>query len=669
MLDEARARRRLFHTWHAFFGRFGRLTQTQKKAIGPIVDGKSVVLCAPTASGKTEAVMGPAIEGLMQADRKATGLRLLVISPTRALCNDLHRRVRRPIADCGWDSDIKTGDSPDFGSGGPPPVVVTTPESFDSMMSRQPRILKDVGALFLDELHLLDGGARGDHLLALTHRLRNFPGDDLQVLAASATAADARRLADEFAGVDARVIRAGERKDRKVKLELVPAHTLPEAAQAVADVSEEVLGAKILVFCNTRAEVEWLSANLKSDRVFAHHGSLSKSQRLRAEKGFLNAPSGICVATMTLELGVDIGDVDRVLLINPPPNVASFTQRVGRSNRREESIRAVGLYSTGFDRSRFEHMASCAEEGKLFVEKVAFRPTILAQQAVSLLFQNPKGWVSAAALWDRLPPTVQQEWTRGDCEAILKRMRDEGYLHADSHGRYVADEEANRDYRYGRIHAHIDSDGEVEVVDEATGRVIGTAKWSAEETTRSQGGGGELLLGGKSRRVTRVRDRQVYVEQGKEAEDALFLSRSGPRYSFALARDLARFRGLDDGELVLRPLGPGEWMVEHYFGTLWGRLVAVVMRSRGFRVKAVGPFFAECRLSSGALPEDLGVRGQIEEDVRSHLESGYDRYAKVLQAGPWRRFVPEKLMRRWVVDCLRPDEFAAELAGYRLAER
>lgn len=668
MIDEATARRRLRYTWHAFLGRFGRLTDTQRVAIEPIADGDSVVLCAPTASGKTEAIVAPLIERYFEPGQTVPGVRILVVCPTRALCNDLHRRTRRPIADCGWSSDIKTGDSPRLSADEPPHVVVTTPESFDSLLSRQPATLKEVDALMLDELHLVDGGPRGDHLLALTHRLRSFR-PDLQVCAASATAADSRRLADDYAGPDARVVTAGGNRDRRLQLRLQPAATLPQAAATIADAVDTDPGSKMLVFCNTRAEVEWLSANLDVPRVFAHHGSLAKAERERTERAFLSAPSGACVATMTLELGVDIGDVDRVVLINPPPNVASFTQRVGRSNRREEMIRAIGLYSTSFDRQRFEHMVKCAEDGRLFVERIAFRPTVLTQQAISLAFQNPKGWVSAAALHDRLPPVVRRAWTQRDCAQILQRMRRKDYLHADSRGRYVADEPAERDYRYGRIHAHIDGDGEVEVVDEATGRLIGTAKWSDDDQPRHSSGGSELLLGGKRRKVTRVRDRRVFVEAGESAEDAQFLSRSGPRYSFELARDLADHLGLGDEELGFQPMSNRHWRVEHFFGTVWGQLLATAMRQHGFRVKSVGPFFAECRLPSGTLPEELGSARHIEEDIRTVLDDRYARFLKPLQAGPWKRFVPDDMLRRWVISCLRPGEFSDQLARFRLVER
>jgi ATP-dependent Lhr-like helicase len=693
-LDQQRARKLLRHTWHAFFGRFGSLTGAQAAAIEPVANGESVVLCAATASGKTEALLGPMIERCISEDRRnkrtASGnLRVIVVCPTRALCNDFLRRIRRPVQACNWTVDLKSGDDPSFSVDNPPDLLVTTPESLDSLLSRKPAALKHIDALFLDEVHLLDGTPRGDHLRALVWRIKSFR-DDLQVCCASATAADAKRLAAEFAGPSKSgkapmVVKVEGGRDRKIEAALEHTATLEDAARTIVRLARDDPGSKLLVFANTRAEVEWLAATLAEAgglRTFAHHGSLSKSERLRTEKGFLNAKGGVCIATMTLELGIDIGDVDRAVLLNPPPNVASFTQRIGRSNRRggkDGKIHVSCLFSSGFDELRFHHMIACAEAGKLFVEPTAFRPTILPQQAISLMFQNPKGWVSAAALHARLPADVRRSFTEADCRAVLDVMRQDGYLHADSHGRFVADEPAKKDYRYGRMHAHIGGDSEIEVVDETTGRSIGTAHWSSHDQSRADAGDsaggplGGMLLGGKQRKVTRVRDRQVFVESGDRDEDPQFMTRMGPRYSFALARDLAKFAGHADDELHLVPklnesTGKREWRLEHYFGTLWGRLLAAVMRQRGFRLVGVGAFHATARRRGGKFPERLGTASEIQAAVDDFLSEGYRELRKPLQPGPWQRYVPDDLMRRWVRDCVRPAEFAEVLAGFRLVE-
>ncbi len=658
--EEGRLRRLLPHTWHAFLGRFGGVTPIQARAAGPVVSGESLLVCAPTASGKTEALLAPLVERLIRQDRHLGGIRLLVICPTRALCNDLHRRVEKPLSRCGWDSGIKSGDSPRLIDSDRPSVVVTTPESLDSILARQPRRLRSVGAIVLDELHLLDGRVRGDQLQMLVKRLGQVaPG--LQVCGASATAARSDVLARRFASEDAGVVEVRSGRDRQIDMELVQALDLREAAAIIEELARGTPGAKWLIFCNRRDEVEYLSAHIEGVEVFAHHGSLSRGERLRVEERFLNAPQGLCAATMTLELGVDIGDVDQVVCINPPPNVASFSQRIGRGNRRGERLKVLGLYVSGFDRARFEHLADCARRGQWFGEEVAFRPSVIAQQAVSLMHQNPRGWISARALHGRLPDAIGSGVSVGDCEAILAAMRDEGYLYGDSRGRFVADEQARLDYERGQMHSHITSAGEVEIIDEATGRRLGTAAPDGEAG---------LLLAGRHREVTRVTDKQIFVGSSDDDKEPKFISRMGPRYSYGLARDLARFLGHGPGEMPMDRVGESSWMVGHFMGSLWGQCTAMVMRKQGFRVKSVGAFELRCRWpKSGDPPTGFGDESSIEAWMGAELRRGYRRFLSRLEVGPWGRFVPEEQLRRWVEESLDIESFAEALSSFKRVER
>lgn len=668
MISLERARREIPQTWHAFFARFPGLTATQKAAIGPISRGNAVLLCAPTASGKTEAILGPLIEAALNKERVKAGTRILVISPTRALCNDLLRRVRRPIEQLGWEVDAKSGDSPQLSVKRPPQVVVTTPESLDSLLSRNPAYLKDVDGLFLDELHLLHGTARGDQLRVLIQRLYSYR-PELQVCAASATVPEAQALATlYFPGGPAEVVDASDQgRDRKMEVELRPAMTLEAAAEIIAEALEEREGVKLLTFANARAEVEWLASALRAKGAFAHHGSLSREERLRTEEAFLRARSGVCIATMTLELGIDIGDVDEVVLINPPPNVASFSQRIGRSNRRGDTVRALGLYSSEFDRLRFEHLIECARQGRLFADPIPFRPAVIAQQAVSLLYQNPKRWVSAGVLQSRLPAGEQGVYRVGEVEKILEKMRTEGYLHADSRGRYVGDEPAEKDYRYGRMHAHMATNNEIEVIDVNTGRTIGTAQVADVQNAR----GARLLLAGKHRKVRRQGENSVFVDRAEDdLGDANFLTRSGPRYSYELARDLAQFLGYPPGELIFSLVGEREWEVHHFMGSLGAELLAQLLRGRGFTVKKTDPFFLKCRRRSGKLPPFLGEAGAIEKELKVWLEEGggYRKFLGNLQIGPWGRYIPEEMLKEWVIRTVECEEFAERVAGYTIRE-
>ena len=159
-------------TWLPFFGRFGRFTPVQERSISTILGGKNVLLCAPTASGKTEAALAPLVERLYRPDVKWT---LLHVCPTRALVNDIYGRLGEPTEELRIRLARRTGDHRDSLSR-IPNILVTTPESFDSLLCRGRgdqfgHVLAHVGAVVLDEIHLIHGTPRGEQLRWLLERL------------------------------------------------------------------------------------------------------------------------------------------------------------------------------------------------------------------------------------------------------------------------------------------------------------------------------------------------------------------------------------------------------------------------------------------------------------------------------------------------------------------
>ncbi|MBC7131299.1 DEAD/DEAH box helicase, partial [Candidatus Bathyarchaeota archaeon] len=170
----------------------------QIEVIPKILNGNNLVICSPTASGKTEAVMAPICEKIQLC--RSRGLKVLYITPTKALANDLRGRLTQPLADMCVTIDIKTGDRP-FDCRKSVDILVTTPESFDSLLCRHPEIFSSLRFVVLDELHLLDGTYRGDQLRLLLKRLDQIAGK-MQTIILSATLADpkevAKRYVDDF---------------------------------------------------------------------------------------------------------------------------------------------------------------------------------------------------------------------------------------------------------------------------------------------------------------------------------------------------------------------------------------------------------------------------------------------------------------------------------------
>ena len=361
----ASVKARLIHTWSPFFARHGNFSPVQLHAIPPILDGRHTLVMAATASGKTEAAIAPLVERhLFGPDRlprkRPSELLLLYISPSRALVRDLYARMALPLEQLGVSVEMKSGDT------GPlsilPNVLITTPESTDSLLTRLPRQFAHLQAVILDEIHLLDEGPRGDHLRCLLQRIgviRTYHSRQseerapapLQRVALSATVADPAGVARRYLsptdqvhpsakpeGADVAIVDVPGR--RELSAEIVPVAQLEEIAQALLWRAWGVPPAhKSLIFCNTRREVEETATYLRSNlgyetAVFVHYSNLEPALRRTIEEDFSNAASALCVSTSTLELGIDIGDIDDVVLIGPPPSVTSFLQRIGRGNRR-----------------------------------------------------------------------------------------------------------------------------------------------------------------------------------------------------------------------------------------------------------------------------------------------------------------------------------------------
>jgi ATP-dependent Lhr-like helicase len=541
----------------------------------------------------------------------------------------------------------------------------------DSLLCRHPRALRDVTAVVLDELHLLDGTARGDQLRCVTTRLRHVAEADLQFCGASATLPNGETLARKYLGASAQFLQPSADVDSgplDVDAELVDASTHGHAAEAIHEIFERGEDRKLLVFANTRSQVEDLTAKLTDfedlrDRVHAHHGSLSRSERLRSEEKLRNAPAGICVASMTLEVGIDVGDVDRAILVGPPPNVSSLLQRIGRSNRDDEVTRVTCLHSGAFEKLRTMHLLECAAVGELFDEDLPFRPSLSAQQGLSLMFQNPDNWIAPGALYERLPPDARERWRRADCEEILDRLQADDFFHPMEGGRYTPDEEALHQFEYGELHSNIESDDEVEVVDALTRQVVGRVRFfQTHEEKLHSGEDLAVALGGEKRKVVRYEDDQLVTRSEEGTEDAQFIASLPPRYSRGLAADFAKFLGLPPQTMLLEQRGE-QWLLYHFMGTVWGRILEYVLRVRGYLKKrgSRGAFFFELKKPLEQFSQEFAAPDEVESAIDDAIGSNTGKLARLLGAGPFARWIPDPIQERWVRMAVRPDQLAQTL--------
>jgi len=377
----------------AWFSRtFDAPTPAQERAWPALQAGQHVLVAAPTGSGKTFAAFLAAIDQLVKEGLEA-GLpdetRVVYVSPLKALSNDIQRNLDAPLAgireelaardlpDVVIRAVVRTGDTSQSERAGmrrrAPHIVVTTPESLYILLGSQSGrdMLATCRTVIVDEIHAIAGNKRGAHLALSLERLRALTGRPLTRIGLSATQKPIEEVAKFLIGTSGgdadrcTIIDSGHARSRDLALELPPA---PLEAVMSGEVWTQVYDRlaelvrehrTTLVFVNTRRLVErvarHLSERLGEENVAAHHGSLSKDRRLNAEQRLKRGELQVLVATASLELGIDIGDVDLVCQIGSTRSINAFLQRVGRAGH------SVGGISKGrlFPLSRDE-LVECA---------------------------------------------------------------------------------------------------------------------------------------------------------------------------------------------------------------------------------------------------------------------------------------------------------------------
>jgi len=330
----------------AFYGNFIDLHSIQKAAVVPIVNGANLILSARTGLGKTEAVMAPIISKYLEHMQLVNSLSVLYIAPTKALVNDLEKRLLAPLSRIGLKLGIRHGDKDDMKNRNSPQILITTPESLDVMMFRKDKSLLNIQAVIIDEVHLLYNTQRGLQLSILLNRLNIDACRKIQWVALSATISSPEHIRDFFFGSDEKYEFVCDTQCRPVDAQIRCLDSISDLKSLFTKLLKKKKG-KFLVFANSRRECEEVASALAntdfSPYVFAHYSSLSHDIRESVEKAFNISPCAICIATSTLELGIDIGDIDAIFLYGPTHNIESFLQRIGRGCRRLEKTNVVCL--------------------------------------------------------------------------------------------------------------------------------------------------------------------------------------------------------------------------------------------------------------------------------------------------------------------------------------
>lgn len=375
------------------------LRPVQAATIPPVLAGENVIVLAPTAGGKTEAAFFPLLTRMIEEGWR--GLSVLYLSPIRALLNNQAARLDRYHRWAGrtaalWHGDVGAAARKRLRAA-PPDCLLTTPESIEailcSRLSDPVAFFGEVRAVVIDEAHGFADGDRGWHLLAVLERLSELAGRDLQRIGLSATVGNVDALRDWLAGRSRRPRRTiapsppADRPTPEVTIDHVG--TVEAAAKVISLLHR---GEKRLVFCDSRARTERLATELRRRgvRTFVTHSSLSIDERQQAERAFAEARDCVIVSTSALELGIDVGDLDRVIQLDAPATVSSFLQRMGRTGRRS-GTHPNCLFLTTRDSALVQAAAIVDLWRAGFVEPAECPPLplhLVAQQTLALLLQQ-----------------------------------------------------------------------------------------------------------------------------------------------------------------------------------------------------------------------------------------------------------------------------------------
>ncbi|RCS28655.1 ATP-dependent DNA helicase [Rhodanobacter denitrificans] len=589
-----------------FRGAFAAPTAAQAAAWPSIRAGRHTLVAAPTGSGKTLTAFLAAIdalvrEGVAHGGALADATTVLYVSPLKALSNDIHINLEAPLEgiraeleklglpDVAIRTAVRTGDTPQVERNllrrQPPHILVTTPESLYVLLGSASgrAMLSGVRSVIVDEIHAIAGSKRGSHLALSLERLESLCRRRLLRIGLSATQKPIEMVADFLVGTgespalapppagpkgasfgrseggkSATIVDVGHTRARDLAIEVPPvpleAVMSNDSWELVYDRLAQLVRAHrtTLVFVNTRRMAEraarHLSERLGKEHVAAHHGSLAKELRLDAEQRLKRGELKVLVATASLELGIDIGEVDLVCQLGSPRSIAAFLQRAGRSGHSIDGTPKARLFpATRDDLIECTALLDCVRRGELDALVMPPQPLdVLAQQIVAEVACSEWDEDALYALVRRAHP--YRELARSEFDAVV-RMLAEGfttrqgpraaYIHRDAVNRQL------RPRRSARLTAltsggTIPDTADYKVVLEPQAIIVGTVN---EDFAVESMAGDIFQLGNTSYRIQRVERDRLRVEDARGAAPSIpFWLGEAPGRSDELSFGVSRLR-------------------------------------------------------------------------------------------------------------------------------
>ncbi len=551
-----------------FEARFGEATDPQREGWPAIREGRNVLIAAPTGFGKTLAAFLAAIDSLIrQGSDLPDATQVLYVSPLRALSNDVRKNLEAPLSEIRTMDDgvpdvrvlVRTGDTPSRERAAmlrrPPHILVTTPESLYLMLTSEGGrgLLRTVRTVIVDEIHALVRDKRGSHLSLSLERLEALVGVPLQRIGLSATQKPLEAVGRFLTGTgrDCTLVDTGTFRKLDLGIEVPPSplstvcsHEQWEEIYArIAELVRE--HQTTLIFVNTRKMAERIAGQLTrllgEDAVTSHHGSLSRERRLDAEERLKAGRLKALVATASLELGIDIGDVDLAIQVGATRSIATFLQRVGRAGHALKRVPKGRLFPLTLDELvEAAALVRCVRRQILDRTPEPSRPLdILAQQIVAACVEETRRESDLLELARRAWPYRDLSQEELDQVLALHAGGRGALLHRDGvHGRV-------RGSRRARLTALLSGGAIPDTADyvvklEPEGTVVGTVNedWAIESN-----GGDIFQLGNASWRILRVEPGVVRVADAKGQPPSLpFWLGEGPGRTRELAAEIGAVR-------------------------------------------------------------------------------------------------------------------------------
>jgi ATP-dependent Lhr-like helicase len=376
--------------------KWNKLNTIQNNTIPALKEKNDTLVIAPTASGKTEAVLIPVFNDIIE--NNLAPVSVIYVSPLKALINDINGRIEYwceyfNLTISKWHGDVSPSKKAAFIKN-PTDFLLITPESLEVILMNKTyeekrRIFQNVRYIIVDEIHYFVESDRGTQLNSLLNRISKYNDQKATMIGLSATVGNPEMVLKWLKrNQNAVIVKDPTKRPFQYKV-------ICGTDRSIVEVMKKYVNKKILIFVHSRKDAERyynvLKKTLKLKNIYVHHSSVDKETREESEEKFKYLEHGFMISTSTLELGIDIGNIDIVVQIRPPSNVSSFLQKIGRSGRRINNQRSIIFYT------RYEEIfitlaeISLIYEGNIEDIKIPEKPKdIYFHQILSTIFEYDK---------------------------------------------------------------------------------------------------------------------------------------------------------------------------------------------------------------------------------------------------------------------------------------